>query len=163
MQYVDKADLSVPVEKKSKLVDNFLKGLLAEHGKVTAQMIVNEAAAPKNPVHNFFEWDDTAAGRKYRLMQAMNMILSSKFVCMLTERKENDVIADAKGNVVRKLLPSYDGEHGFKARAEVLDDVEARKAIVDRKIAVLRSWCASVVDISELLKLRKLIANALPA
>ena len=66
MQYVDKAELSVPVEKKSKIVDNFLKGLLAEHGKVTVQMIVDEAAAPKSPIHKFFEWNDTEAGRKYR-------------------------------------------------------------------------------------------------
>ena len=40
MQYVDKADL-----------------------KVTAQMIVDEASAPKSPIHKFFEWNDTEAGR----------------------------------------------------------------------------------------------------
>jgi len=38
----------------------------SEHGKVTAQMIVDGASSPKSPIHNFFEWDDTAAGRKYR-------------------------------------------------------------------------------------------------
>jgi len=37
-----------------------------EHGKVTAQMIVDEASSPKSPVHKFFEWNDTEAGRKYR-------------------------------------------------------------------------------------------------
>ena len=37
-----------------------------QYGKVTAQMIVDGAAAPKNPVHKFFEWNNSEAGRKYR-------------------------------------------------------------------------------------------------
>ena len=30
------------------------------------QMIVDEASSPKSPIHKFFEWNDTEAGRKYR-------------------------------------------------------------------------------------------------
>jgi len=37
-----------------------------QYGKVTVQMIVDGASSPKSPIHNFFEWDDSAAGRKYR-------------------------------------------------------------------------------------------------
>ena len=37
-----------------------------QYGKVTAQRIVDEAAAPKSPIHKFFEWNDSEAGRKYR-------------------------------------------------------------------------------------------------
>jgi len=38
----------------------------SEHVKVTAQMVVAEASSPKSPIHKFFEWNDSAAGRKYR-------------------------------------------------------------------------------------------------
>ena len=154
MTYIEKAELSVPVQKKSLIINNSLKAMIEAKGKVTPQMIVDEAENAKSPLHKFFEWDNSAAAQKYRLMQATNMILSSKFVCMLGEKKPGSPIVDGKGHMVRKLLPAYDGAHGFKDRVEVLDDKEARKSIIDRKIAVLRSWCESVVDILELEKTR---------
>jgi hypothetical protein len=162
MQYVEKAELSVPIQKKSLVVNNLLKRLLEKHGRVTPQMIVDEAQNPAEEAHVCFEWDNTECGRKYRLMQATNMILASKFICQINEKKYAPAI-NGKGHMVRKLLPAYDGAGGFKGRAEVLDDTEARKSIVDRKLAVLRSWCESIVDISELQTVRNAILKIIPA
>lgn len=158
MKYVENGVALVVQEKRTVVVNNELSLLVKKHGCVTPKMICEVAEKKDHPLHKYFEWDDSLAGKKYRLMQATNMILASKFVCML-ESKKNSV--DVSKNQVRKLLPSFDEKHAFRERAEALGDEENRKMIVDRKIGVLRSWCESVVDISELLPLREKILSAI--
>lgn len=41
-----------------------------QYGAITPKNIVDYARDPKSPLHRFFEWDDSVAAEKYRLMQA---------------------------------------------------------------------------------------------
>lgn len=49
---------------------------LARKGKSSARDILEEAQSKDSPLHEFFEWDDTAAAEKYRLEQARYMARS---------------------------------------------------------------------------------------
>ena len=51
-----------------------LMAIRAEHGQLTAALIVETAQDEDHPLHHRFEWDDSVAGRKYRLIQAKQLI-----------------------------------------------------------------------------------------
>jgi hypothetical protein len=42
--------------------------------RLDAGAVVDSAASPVSPLHPEFEWDDTAAAREHRLMQARNLM-----------------------------------------------------------------------------------------
>lgn len=41
---------------------------------ITAELLEIEAKRKKSPLHNCFEWDDTKAGREYRIIQAREIL-----------------------------------------------------------------------------------------
>lgn len=47
-----------------------------EHGKITNDLVLQEATDENSPLHEMFEWDDSVAGHKYRLHQATLIIVS---------------------------------------------------------------------------------------
>lgn len=53
-----------------------LGNIYKTHGRLTPTLVVEEASAPDHPLHTRFEWDDTAAGARYRLIQAQGLIRS---------------------------------------------------------------------------------------
>ncbi len=43
-------------------------------GKVTPEMVVEDAIKKSSVFHNYFEWDTTRAANQYRIQQARNLI-----------------------------------------------------------------------------------------
>ena len=145
-------------EKKSFIVQSEIKRLYDLNKKITPQMLVEAAEDVTNVLHSCFEWDDTVAAEKYRIGQATQMILAQRFVIEL--REKNQPITH-EPHAVRSLLPEFDGHSGYMERVEILGKKETRKILVERKLNVLRSWCNSVVDISELTPIKKEILAAI--
>lgn len=48
------------------------------HGRLTAEILVEEAADTHHPLHHRFEWDDAIAGHQYRLNQGQAIIREVK-------------------------------------------------------------------------------------
>ena len=59
-------------------VQEELQRLYEANGELTAEGVVKEAKKKRSPLHGQFEWDDTKAGHKYRLVQARTLIRSVK-------------------------------------------------------------------------------------
>lgn len=162
VQYATKAAAGVKRERKRTVVDAELKRIYAEHGKIDAEILLNEATPTASPIHGFFEWDDTEAAHRYRLQQATAMIIASKFIVMLKEREH-----DAPQNViarpveVRNLVNVFKGE-GFVMRNKALQQSDLREALIAKKIETLRHWCDEACDIVELRRLRRGILLMLP-
>jgi hypothetical protein len=147
-------------ERKGVVVDRELEKLYDQHQVVTVDLVLSAAASPKHPLHTYFEWDDAAAAQKYRRVQAYSLIMGSKFVVQLVASGQVEPKAITEAGHVRRLVSAFRGE-GFKMRAEALADTEQRKAIIETKKSVLRSWCNSTIDIAELQPLRELILSHL--
>lgn len=164
-RYVEKSDLSIVREKKSTLVERELERIYVDNETLTPTLIVESATKPTSPLHRYFEWDDKKASEKYRLAQATQMILATKFVCVLEE--QNDIVPRVlhaeqhTARLVRKFLPAHGSGEGFIPRTDVLADAEMRAALIDRKKSALRSWCRGVIDIRELDALRLAIEKML--
>jgi len=47
-----------------------------KYGKVTSELLLQNAEPTESPLHELFEWDDAVAGHKYRLSQATNIIIN---------------------------------------------------------------------------------------
>lgn len=160
-QYATKQQAGVKQERKSVIVDRELDRLYKIHGHLTAEIVLNAAASPKNPLNPYFEWDDAEAAIKFRLQQATNLLLGSKMVVFLNQPKNAAPIATSHPVEVRRLVSAFRGE-GFRMRNEVLNDADLRAAMIEKKIGNLRGWCDETVDITELQPLRQAILKVLP-
>jgi hypothetical protein len=54
------------------------KKILDKHGKLTAEIVVEEARAKDSPLHEYFDWNNKEAGEKWRLHQARLLIVNVK-------------------------------------------------------------------------------------
>jgi hypothetical protein len=75
-------------------------------GELTPHEVVDYARDPKNPLHTSFDWDDSSAGDKYRLMQA-RVLLTTVKVEYMGERVDAYINATVTiGNrQIRKYFP----------------------------------------------------------
>jgi len=60
----------VPAEIAAKELERIRK----QSGRLNTEDVVEEAKAARNPLHPIFEWDDSEAGKQYRLWQARQLI-----------------------------------------------------------------------------------------
>lgn len=98
---------------------------IERQGEVTKEHILEYAQRHKDSeLYKCFEWDDTEAGRKYRLQQA-NTILCSISI----EIKEEPV---RKQRVYVSVKSSNSGDRVFKNIKDVLEDDEEYKQLVDK-------------------------------
>lgn len=162
IEYMSKEESKVVRKRKTQVIEESLAVIVKKTGNITASQIVDVARSPKHPLHEYFTWDDTEAAEKWRKAQATAMIMATQYVCYLKAakkgRKPVEATAAMKATPVRRYLPAFTAE-GFRERADVLSDEEARKFLVERKLSVLRGWCRSVVDVPELDALRTQISS----
>ena len=101
-----------------------LQEIEKQHGKVTADLVVDAARDPDHPWHDRIDWDNETAGQRWRLMQARALIRSVRY----ERRTETRIIAapayirdpDAEAN-----------EQSYVSVALLRDDHErARSALI---------------------------------
>lgn len=118
---------------KRKMVARRLEHIAkANGGRVTPEAVLSEAANPKSPLHDQFEWDDSKAAQAYRLDQARELIRSVRVDIKVdhrivsTVRYVRDPSAGAEQGYVdvAKLRNSEDLSRD--ALAAELDQVKAR-------------------------------------
>lgn len=68
-----KGGFNVP-EAKVQVYGKALKRLHDKNEGLTPELVVEAAKSPKHPLHGYFEWNNSAAARKYRLTQARHLI-----------------------------------------------------------------------------------------
>lgn len=66
-----------------------LQDIYDRHGKLTPELVREEARPVDSPLHDRFEWDDTAAAEAHRLEQAHRLIRSVRVVYRSAEHDED--------------------------------------------------------------------------
>lgn len=74
-------------EMKVKAIEEINRLAKANGGKITPAQLVAIAADPNNPLHEYFEWDDSAAANKYREVQARILLRSVRVDYIVNNRK----------------------------------------------------------------------------
>ena len=137
-------------ERKSAIVEEALNRLSDQGIALTPKNVLEEAKPSYSVLHEFFEWDDSVAGERFRLNQARNMLMAGKFVVVIKNRATNTAVLTG---FVRSHMP-IERNGSWLARNKVLNEANARKAMVAAKLAILLSWCHSVIDLTELTSIR---------
>ena len=104
-----------------------------EHGALTPALVVEAATPAEHPLHHRFEWDDTAAATKFRLVQAAELIRFAR----VTYRDKAD-----EEQTVRAFVPVRSGDSvaaDYVPVEEALaDDMSARLVLREFERALAR-------------------------
>ena len=112
-------------------------------GGLTAPNVVKVARDPKNPLHGEFEWDDSAAGEKYRESQARCMLRS--VVKIAPEMPQKPIRAYQAVEVNRDESPKE-----YVETRRVMREPELRAQILATAKRELQSFRAKYRDLTEL-------------
>jgi hypothetical protein len=97
-----------------------LARLEALHGRLVPKTIVDAARDRRSPLHTFFEWNDTVAAQKYRIIQA-TMLVRHVRVTIETPTME--------AREVRAYVSPYHGG-GYVRIERALSDADMRQALL---------------------------------
>lgn len=86
---------------KRQTIEDELKAIWDSRGQLVAAEVVDVAADPSHPLHEFFEWDDNEAAQRYRVSQAANLIRSVKINVV-----QEDQSGEIKDYKIRAWIPA---------------------------------------------------------
>lgn len=123
---------------------NELRKIAARNGDcLKPEDVIRAAASKRSPLHDCFEWDDTAAGHQWRLHQARNLI-----------RVTVSVIDDGKGKspvrVFVSLTPDRAGGNGYRPMVAVLSDADMRQQLLSDACEEMEGFQRKYAKLEEL-------------
>ena len=124
-----------------------LEAIRAEHGMLTAEIVVAAAEPEDHPLHHRFTWDDAEAGPRWRLEQA-RVLISEVRVTYIGDN-------DQPSSVRRYHSINYgEGQTVYQPLDEILDDPTARRLLVKQ---MERDWKAFQSRYEHLQEFEKLV------
>ena len=128
---------------KKNLVAKELERIASENGGILQPRAVVNAARPvKSPLHNRFEWDNSAAAEAYRLWQARQLISVNI-----------QMIATPTGNINERIWVSLKRDRvtsGYRTIIGVLSDAELREELLAEALEELEYFQTKYGRLSEL-------------
>jgi hypothetical protein len=145
--------------KQSKIVASELRKIEQECSVITPVVVVEKAASPKSPLHNFFEWDNSVAAEQYRLWQARQLIAKvyivpsdapdsepvRAFVNVYSEEDNEELDGPDQGYV---WTPGLDSKPNYKR--QVIAYAEAQLQHWRRKFGAYKEFFGVVREIDAL-------------
>jgi hypothetical protein len=117
-----------------------LERLEAVHGRLVPKNIVEAARNPRSVLHGFFEWDDTVAAEKYRVVQATVLV---RHVRVTVQTANNEPIE------VRAYVSPYRGQ-GYISIERALNDDQMRQQLLTQAHADLEAFQRRYETLEEL-------------
>jgi hypothetical protein len=123
-----------------------LEQIERKQGKLTPQIVLKEASAQSHPLHAYFDWDDSAAAKKWRLQQAGHLVRC------ITVTIEDVKTPEACRAFVSVALPDDPDKSNkvFLGIERVMRDDQLRKQLLTRAKRELRDWQDRYADLVEL-------------
>ena len=133
---VDAAIIGIELERLSREND----------GKLTPELLVQEAASQLSPMHGCFEWEDRHAAQLYRVTQARYLLRSIEVVI---EREEQPLRSRAFVNVVQNRGEAK-AERVYVSIEYALTNDDWRAQVFNKAIAEIIGWRRRYRDYQEL-------------
>jgi hypothetical protein len=121
------------------IVRESLLALYQRDGKLTPEQVVSEAADPSHPLHNHFEWDDTAAAHRFRLSQAGHLIRTCKVRVRVEPERTERVRVFTHVQPRESYVPTDEALRSAD-RDVVLEQAVRELEALRRKYQVLVEW-----------------------
>lgn len=127
-----------------------LQAIYDRDGALTPASVLTEATPDESPLHDRFEWNDTVAGHRYRLIQARALIRSVRVVYAEDETEQK---------TTRAFVATYGlGDHekeGYLPTETALADEFTGTLILracEREIIALRRRYGHLAEFRDLLR-----------
>ena len=127
MSTTDVAISGVPQEVAAAIREAYAE----EDGQRLPELVLAKAEAGDKRLRGYFEWDDTAAGRAYRLDQAAQLVRRVKVTVL---RSADEPPIKVRAYIARKELPSTE------------ENIEAGAYIAIERVAGQTAYEASVAE-----------------
>ena len=99
------------------------------NGVLTPNAVLDDARDATSPLNPLFEWDDTAAGESFRLIQSAGLIRRVRITVIRSERKGRTVEVRA----VRQFeVPIRGG--GYRTIESVMQDDRQRESLLEQAL-----------------------------
>lgn len=131
--------------KDASIVGTQLEQLAKQHGRLTAEIVVQDAGKRSSPLRRFFEWDDTAAAAQFRLVQARKLIHSIKVVYRPIKGQQAGPI-----RAYLHLVPRGERDSHYRATYDVLSDDDLRAEQLERALREAEQWRERYEHLTEL-------------
>lgn len=129
-------------------------------GLLRPRDVVDEARNPTNPLHTYFEWDDTSAADEYRVLQAAYLIRRIKI--KITRESEDPKAVSVTVTRAFSSLPSSRGKDGgYELTERILQVPEKRQELLQEAINALNQYRAKYAALRELVEVIEAIDNTL--
>ena len=137
--------MKVKYKETEKINQNVIKEILAIEKKdeLTAESLLEKAKENNSSLHDFFEWDDTAAAEKWRMVQARNVINEVRVIV-------NDTEMYAFESVRINAVTEETSEREYKPIVEILNNDDYKAQLVNRAMSEIEHWQKRYEQINEL-------------
>ena len=112
---------------------------LAEEGRLTASELVEENRPEDAPLHNAFEWDDTAAAENWREHQARHIIASI-------------VVVEEKREPVRAFFNIQRADPQYRHIDTIMKSADDTEMLLKKALAELMAFQRKYAALEELAK-----------
>lgn len=130
-----------------------LERIRQEHGGILrAEDVVLAAEDLSSPLHNSFEWDDTAAAEQWRLQQARQIIRSVVVILPNFSKPINAFVS------LRDDRTQEGG--GYRTIIDVMSDKDMRERLLEEALAELRHWEQKYSQLNELAPVFEAVTKA---
>lgn len=135
-----------------------MKAVIAEFKAIrareplTAAAVLKRARDPKNPLHRFFEWDDSAAAERFRLIQASRLVRDVRLVI--------DTPSGEQRSVRAFLHVVTDRGHCYEPTLEVMESPRLSAQVIDEIRQSLDHLQRKMETYEELRDARRLVVKA---
>ena len=129
--------------KRSDLLAELERVRISNGGFLTPEAVVNSARDENSPLHPFFDWDDTEAARKWRIVQARRLIRLSVTIIKPEVEPVRAFVS----------LPRDRGVNGYRSTVQVLSDEDLREQLLECALRELQAFRRKYAMLSALKEL----------
>lgn len=114
-------------------------------GVITADAVLQSATPSSSPLHEYFEWNNTEAAKKYRLWQARMLIRSVSVVY-----EEDGTGRYNRGFVNLSVVTEEGASRGYIGIARAMNDTELRAQLLEQARQEAVDWRNRYRNLNEL-------------
>lgn len=112
-----------------------LERIRTAKGQLTPADVLEAATDPSSPLHNAFEWDDTAAAQQHRLAQARRLVASIRILNPPTAAPIVAYVSVKTPDHGRSYLPTVQALSDEELKTRVLTEVRTFIESMERRYA----------------------------
>lgn len=128
-------------ESKRKIYEAELRRIKDEKG-LTPENVLEEAKKKTNPLHNYFDWDDTKAAKKWRREQANKLILQVRITY-----EEVEVPEFVQVNISKE---DEESKKEYVTQADITENISWREQVLNQALKRIKYWQTKYRYLSEL-------------